>query len=424
MAKVPEPASTYRQQVQRVLDSGAFQGSVASRKLLLYLMNRTLAGSAAELKEYTIGVEALGRPPDYDPQIDPSVRVQVSRLRKRLATYYEAEAGPAEIQVELPRRQFALRFSESEPADAPKAPGPAAGMNVVFWRRLSLALVFALTALIIVFTVSRKAPASALGVEGASDPFTSEVREFWRPYLEGDLPAKLSLGVAMFVRVPSEDPTTTTYLRQSHLNDWPPVNAVPGLEALRGAIGGADAPHPFYNYCGVGEAIAAYVLGKHLDNVGLDVPIVRSSFLSWHDVQSSNLIFVGPPKFNRQLEAGAFEKNFRVVEGGVENSSPQAGELSFYGKEMKDGRPTVAHAVISRFQNGSGSGTVTVFASNDGTGTWASVEQITRPALLASLLPKLKRPDGTLPESFEVLLRARCDLDYPVEIQYVTHRSY
>jgi hypothetical protein len=39
------------------------------------------------LKEYTIGVEALGKPTDYDPRLDPTVRVDISKLRAKLREY-------------------------------------------------------------------------------------------------------------------------------------------------------------------------------------------------------------------------------------------------------------------------------------------------------------------------------------------------
>jgi hypothetical protein len=199
---------------------------------------------------------------------------------------------------------------------------------------------------------------------------------------------------------------------------------MPGLENLRLSLGSTAEPHPVYTYSGVGEAMGAYLLGKHFEKGGLDVPMIRSSFLSWDDVRNSNMIFVGPPKFNRQIEAGPYERNFRVVQEGIENLKPLEGEQPFYGKETVDGRPTVAHAVISRFKSGGGPGVVTIFSSNDGTGTWASVEEITQTALLSELLKALRQPDGSIPESFEVVVRARCDMDYPVEVSYVTHRAY
>ena len=419
-----EAAGNCRDQLYKVLSSDAFQGSVASRKLLEYLGERTLEGETDGLKEYTIGVEALGRSEGYDPQVDPSVRVQVSRLRKRLARYYQDEGANDAVRMDLPKGQFAVRFltSEQEPP-APETRGkglnpPPAADSSTGWRRLSFALAAAVVALGGYLTLGSGPVAST------PSELTPEMRQFWRPYIESNLPSTLSLGVAMFVRVPGEDPALTTYLRQSGVNNWPAGEQVPGLSELRAAIGGVDSPDAVYTYCGVGEAVGAYLVGQNLKLAGVDVPIVRSSVLSWDEVKASNLIFVGPPKFNRQIEAGAYERNFRVVHEGIENIQPLDGEQPFYREEVRDGDLRSVHAVISRFPNGSGTGVVTVFASNDGAGTWGGVEYVTRPELAGQLVESIRLPDGSLPGSFEILVRARCDQDYPVDVSYVAHRAY
>lgn len=400
-----------------MIDSRAFQTSSASRKLLAYLGERTLARAADELKEYTIGVEALDRAEGYDPQVDPSVRVQVSRLRKRLERYYEEEGSGASVRIRLPKGQFGLRFEQMQASPIPQSEPHRAPVDQ--WKRLAFALAAMLLA-VSVFAFRQ------LGDEArAAAPAPADAAgEFWAPYVDSDLPAALSLGVATFLRVPGTDPRATTYLRQSGVNEWPPAEQVPGLDELRTALGGGEPIDPMYGYCGVGEAVGSYQLGKSLNLVGLDLPIVRSPFLSWDEAKGSNLIFVGPPKFNRQIEAAAYERNFRVVHEGIENVEPAPGELAFYREEVKDGELRSVYGVISRFPNGAGPGVVTVFASNDGAGTWGAVEHVTRPDRLAELLDRIRPAGGGPPDSFEILVHARCDQDYPIDVEYVAHRVY
>ncbi len=408
-----------REAVERVLASDTLRSSNSLRKLLEYLTDKTLAGAAEDLKEFTIGVEALERPENYDPQVDPSVRVQVSRLRRKLARYYEEESPQDPVRISLPKRQFRLVFDEiAESGDAAPAPGrPGGGFNV----RLGIGIGVAVAVLAAFFlgeAYSGRGDASTLA---ANVPFSAPMREFWRPYLESDTPPTVALGVALFVRVPG---TPVTYLRQSQINSWPPREETPGLAALSSALGDGSDPQAIYNYCGVGEAIAAFLVGRNLLAGGLDAPIVRSNAFSWDEAQSGNLIFVGPPKYNTLIRTGAFERNFRVVEGGIENLEPLNGEPNFYGKrEEPTGRPGMAHALISRFPNKHG-GVVTILASNDGTGTWGAAEYLTQPELIKSLVEKLRGADGEAPKAFEVVLRVRCDLDYPLDITYVTHRAY
>ena len=53
---------------------------------LSYIVLEALAGRSDQLKEYTIGVEALGKPEGYDPRLDPTVRVDISKLRAKMET--------------------------------------------------------------------------------------------------------------------------------------------------------------------------------------------------------------------------------------------------------------------------------------------------------------------------------------------------
>jgi len=84
------------------------------------------------MNEYLVGVEVFGRPPNYDPRIDPIVRVQARKLRQRLAAYYERDGGQDSILIEVPSGGYAARFrrraaafSESALAGAPEASGVA-----------------------------------------------------------------------------------------------------------------------------------------------------------------------------------------------------------------------------------------------------------------------------------------------------------
>src|SRR5271167_600624 len=90
-------------QIQRILESRTFRNTEVLKRLLDYLARQALENPAGELKEYTVGIEAFGKSPDYEPQNDSSVRVQAGKLRKLLDEYYRNEANPGELAVELPK---------------------------------------------------------------------------------------------------------------------------------------------------------------------------------------------------------------------------------------------------------------------------------------------------------------------------------
>ena len=82
-----------------------------SASFLRFVVETTLAGRGDRLKGYTIGVEALGRREDFDPQIDPIVRVEAGRLRAALARYYAGPGRNEPVVIELPRGAYRARFS-------------------------------------------------------------------------------------------------------------------------------------------------------------------------------------------------------------------------------------------------------------------------------------------------------------------------
>src|SRR5215470_1173715 len=106
-------ADAIRQQIGRLVQSKTFQNSEVHRRLLQYLADRTLSGDADRLKEYTVGLEAFGKPPSYDPKHDSIVRLQMGRLRQKLAVYYQTEANGDPVLVTIPKGAFKLAFESN-----------------------------------------------------------------------------------------------------------------------------------------------------------------------------------------------------------------------------------------------------------------------------------------------------------------------
>jgi hypothetical protein len=76
-----------------LVESPAFRTAPQLAAFLGYVVNTALAGRPGEIKGYTIAVEALGRPGDFDPVVDPIVRVEAGRLRRAPDAYYDGEGG-------------------------------------------------------------------------------------------------------------------------------------------------------------------------------------------------------------------------------------------------------------------------------------------------------------------------------------------
>jgi TolB-like protein/tetratricopeptide (TPR) repeat protein len=124
---IPSSGSV-RAQLQKILGSDSFSAAPALSSLLSHIVETTLDSKADQLKEYTLGVEALGRGESFDPRTDTIVRVQIRRLRAKLMAYYQGEGRVDPIVIELPTGHYVPTFrlssvsDEVDPGDAESSP--------------------------------------------------------------------------------------------------------------------------------------------------------------------------------------------------------------------------------------------------------------------------------------------------------------
>ena len=97
------PPDEVRAQVQRMTASDVFASSPQLAAFLLFVVEAVLRGHGERLKGYTIGVEVLRRDVKFDPQIDPIVRVEATRLRRAIERYYAGPGADDPIVIDLPR---------------------------------------------------------------------------------------------------------------------------------------------------------------------------------------------------------------------------------------------------------------------------------------------------------------------------------
>ncbi len=119
----PSEREAIRRQLARILASPPFRNSKRYPALLQHLVERTLEGRAAELKERLLGVEVFGRPPDYDTNSDPVVRTSAAEIRRRIAQYYHEPGRENEIRIDLPLGSYVPEFHFPPEPEAPAPPG-------------------------------------------------------------------------------------------------------------------------------------------------------------------------------------------------------------------------------------------------------------------------------------------------------------
>jgi adenylate cyclase len=111
-----------RQQVTKILASPEFQRSSLLRDFLRFIVDKTLAGEAHEIKGYTVAVQVLQRGADFDPGRDPIVRILAGRLRRALERYYLTEGRQDRVRIDIPKGTYVPVFQVNVPE--PPAPAP------------------------------------------------------------------------------------------------------------------------------------------------------------------------------------------------------------------------------------------------------------------------------------------------------------
>lgn len=110
-----------------VLASEAFRSAQSLREILGYLVQKKLDGEEDSIKAYSIAIDAMGRPADFDAQGDPAVRVAARRLRDALGLFYANEGRGAAWQIQIPKGTYIPHFvrQAEPPADQGDRSSPA-----------------------------------------------------------------------------------------------------------------------------------------------------------------------------------------------------------------------------------------------------------------------------------------------------------
>lgn len=107
-------------EAERVLGDIIFKRSPVQSRLLRYLVDSTFARGASPTQRQ-IAVDGLGRSEDYDTQNDSYPRVQISRLRKNLDSYYARCKPNSGRRLEMHSTKYRLQLARS----SAQAPGQA-----------------------------------------------------------------------------------------------------------------------------------------------------------------------------------------------------------------------------------------------------------------------------------------------------------
>ena len=453
------PRNQCQQQVQKVLQSSSFHNASMLQQLLRYLAQKTVDPSAETLKEYTIGVEALGRPRDFDPKVDPIVRVQIHRLRQKLKEYYDSDGLHDAIVIEIPKGQY-LPFFESSGSVESIAVGKAisAGDAVLSNNQpvqivpdpvdpkvrrsgwpVSRSELIAVAAVIAAFIVglwigSRWAPLS-LGKMSASgarlDPAKSSdpVIAFWARYIGNDPTPVIAYPDAVFLL----DNYNDLFRIKHGATDYRGAPVDPHLAeqfASNPALV-ARAGQLYYenSYLGFGELKAVGMLSNLFGQMGYKPIVKPSRELTVDDLTQHNVIMLGSSSQNIAVAHFSnlgdfsfkdFDSRLEQWRGIIVNAHPLPNTASTYQTE-RDPNTQVLKADYSliTIQAGIVSGRyIADFGGLDTTGTEGAILYATSRSGVDELTKAIQF-QGTTGDrrpfpAFQALLKVRLETGYHV----------
>ena len=434
---------------QKVADSANFRNCPKLRAFLLYVCENMLLGRKENVREQLIGARVFGRATDYNLSDDNIVRVEARELRRRLEVYFATEGINEPVIIEIPKGAYFPVFRARETASISVAePLPAVSSLELpmpddarrltdSWRPPWPWLLVAALAILAVWlgvenwrarTQYRPFPAVQTGM---SQQDSALYRELLGTL--GGMPNRETLlvlsnpKVLLYFGSPSTRPLADGQKRT--------IPAPAELEKkFSDALNNSDVGLPYRflrltreEYTGMGESVAAYHVGRLLQNLNQPVRLTQGRFLTWDSVQKHDLILLGSPLINDWTFQNVARSNFNIVTGGVENVKPQAGELSHYQQVAEQGKSPVDgmtdYGVIKRLTSSDGLN-ILLLAGVSSAGTAGVGEFFASAEKIRGICNRIREATGgkTVPPNWEVLIKLRIREGLPVESAAVAIR--
>lgn len=405
-------------QVEQILHSQTLLGSVVLKHLLRFLAEKSACGEADQLKEYTIAVDALQKPPSYDPRHDSAVRIQIGRLRQKLAEYHRTEGKDDAFIIDLPKGHFRLTCTpratntQNLPLSTNSSLGKlrgAIGLGVILAVICGGYLIFR------AWHPKTESPVAAVR-------WTPDLEELWRPFVATNRPMIIAIEDPLFVELKRG---SGIYYRDRSFDEWTGALGSPGVKALQKTFRQPDT-QPSRYYTSFGEVNAAFLIGRVLGARELNISVVKTSELSWRQLADNDVVFVGIRAFfDGQLRAMPVQPQLISTADGIRNVHPNPGEPETFSDNFSTA-PTEegeVYALLTHLPGPIGGTEVASFVSNRAAGYVGAVQCFTDPGFARTLVADLTKTYGKVPHYYQVVLKVQFKDEIPTKTSFVMSRE-
>lgn len=398
-------------QIDKLAGSTLLRGSESLCKLLRYLAAHAVEHPGVIVKEYQIATEVFGRPSDFDPRVDSTVRVQTGRLRSKLAEYYAGAGAEDSVIVEIPRGSYTLSFHPRPAAVLPSVDSTAPRHREVEARApgrksalVAWSLLLAVTVTALAYVVNHQ-PHAELAPPAPSQEIAA-LRRFWKFFIDRPEEPWVVFSNAEFVGRPET-----------------------GMRYFNAATDSHE--HILDHYTGVGEVLGIHELDHVFALLKHDLRVKRGRLLSLDDAKNNNLIFVGSPSENLTLRDIPSTQEFifkrtdtptRKSDLAVINVHPKPDEQKLYFASPST--PLVEdYSIVALVPGVNQTRWAMILAGTTTIGTQAAVEYVCRPRNVQELLNRLTGSQTGEVVPFEAVLRVKITSGVPVHSEAIAIRA-
>jgi hypothetical protein len=391
-----------RHHLQKLLSSDQMEKSEASRKLLCYLIERTLREETP--KETEIAIDVFGRNESFNGAEDSLVRVAVRTLRRRLSDYYAGPGRDDRLQFALPKGGYRLTFvsPEATATDADAAPAEAAPAVAPpgARRRFVNPWVVAAAALLAGSLLLNAYLWPNRGAPRAADTKTAVAASpLWSGIVGSDRPIMLVLGdLFMFTQL---DPGTgrVQMVRDTTINSSEELRAF----LAKNPPMAQDRGQRYMSVIQKSTALGMASVLQLVSHPGRRVEVRIGDEVQKEDLQRFDIVYIGPLSRLGALEGHyQLRSRFRFAPDTLairdivsHRDYPPEGPVTEQHKE---------YAIAARFTGPAGNRMVILTPGSRNSGMLLAVRTLTSPEGLGQLEKKLREASDAVPESFEALL--------------------
>lgn len=374
--------------LDKILQSNEFQDSQKYQELLRYLVLASIEGRSP--KEITIAHDVFGIDPSQDRSDDTKVRVNIYNLRKKLDSYYLHEGNNDDIQFEIPKGHYRVKFHECSKQQSSFRWPMAVSINIIF-----LLMLIAGNYFIISKYFSYHNPG----------PFISVNNPLWNDYLNGERPVLIVFG-DYYLYKDTTIPQQTRYVRDYQINsdqDFQQFLSSNGEQRE----GFSETSHTLLGKFAPWSISEIYHV---FASSGIKPELKLSSNLQWEDITKYNIVFIGTFKTLGLLNELLADRNFRyqISPNTLFYDHPEKDTTFSYTtiSQTPESVYETDYAVISK-QRGSKNNSVMIFASTRDIGCLATVKYLATQETLSEFTENHLRFEDKTHHFFEAVFEVQ-----------------